>query len=290
MVEGSLGYQSFEYADSLSEFGIPRYLPRCKGWILERRIDGSPYWDGMGPYPLFCCERPDYLAEDLRALKNLVSVTLVLDLTPSEAALESAFDRYKEFKTFYVVNRVKEYKPVRHHARYAKKATKDGVEIYRLGNEDHALGSWVAMYQNLISKHGITGIQAFSTKSFVKQFTVPGLNVFVAEYEGKTVGMLLFFDHGDRVYYHLGASSDQGYKLHASFALMDYAIRSFEGKTIILGGASGNQDSDDGLAQFKAGWANETRHSLLCETVNQAKVYEMLALGRTDYYPAYRGK
>lgn len=290
MVDQALGYLSFEYADSLSEFGVPLYLPRCKGWILQRPIAGTPHWDGVGLYPLFCCENHDYLAEDLRELKKLVSIVVVMGPPPAESAYD-AFDRYRKFKTFYVIDQDREYKPSRHHLRYARKAVRDGVQVCKPGGSDmaNALIDWGVLYSDLVSKHHITGIQAFSFKSFVKQFRVPGLNVFSATYEGKTVSMLLFYDQGDRVYYHLGASSELGYELKASFPLMDFAIKSFNGKTVILGGASGSEDLKDGLAQFKAGWANIACCSMLCETVNQPGIYDLLASGRTDYYPAYRG-
>jgi hypothetical protein len=45
------GYMHPQYARSLAEFGIPRKLPRCRGWILQRQIPDFPHYDGMGCYP-----------------------------------------------------------------------------------------------------------------------------------------------------------------------------------------------------------------------------------------------
>ena len=47
------GYRSFEYANSLAEFGTPRHLARCDGWVLERTIAATSGRDATGSYPLF---------------------------------------------------------------------------------------------------------------------------------------------------------------------------------------------------------------------------------------------
>ncbi len=46
------GYLSSAYAESLAEFGRPRELAKCGGWILERKIPGTDLHDAMGCYPL----------------------------------------------------------------------------------------------------------------------------------------------------------------------------------------------------------------------------------------------
>jgi hypothetical protein len=45
------GYLRPGYAESL-EFGTPRELPRCGGWVLERQIPGFPDQDAMGGHIL----------------------------------------------------------------------------------------------------------------------------------------------------------------------------------------------------------------------------------------------
>src|SRR5262245_24490121 len=75
-----MGYQSPEYAWSLAEFGEPRRLARCDGWILKRAIPGYAETDGMGCYPLFCCQDWRFIREDLADLKSeLISLVLVAD-------------------------------------------------------------------------------------------------------------------------------------------------------------------------------------------------------------------
>src|SRR3954463_14867746 len=74
------GYASQHYARSLEEFGAVRELPRCKGWLLVNQIPNSDLFDGMGCYPLFCCQDWCALQEDLASLADsLVSVRIVTD-------------------------------------------------------------------------------------------------------------------------------------------------------------------------------------------------------------------
>ena len=74
------GYLHSKYAESLGEFGTPRKLPRCGGWILGRQIPGSPHHDAMGCYPLFVCQDWGQLQSDIEALDaEIVSLSLVTD-------------------------------------------------------------------------------------------------------------------------------------------------------------------------------------------------------------------
>jgi hypothetical protein len=85
------GYLHPRYADSLSEFGTPRELPRCQGWILERLIPGTPDRDAMGYYPLFARQDWSKLHLDLNEMETgeLVSLSLVAD--PFRAFSTAAF-------------------------------------------------------------------------------------------------------------------------------------------------------------------------------------------------------
>src|SRR5438132_8657446 len=74
------GYTHAAYAASLSDYGSPRVLPLCNGWILERPIPGTPYRDAMGCYPLFLCEDWSHLNVDLEEIADgMVCLSLVTD-------------------------------------------------------------------------------------------------------------------------------------------------------------------------------------------------------------------
>ena len=67
-------------------------------------------------------------------------------------------------------------------------------------------------------------------------------------------------------------------------------MEQFTSGVVNLGGPAGMSDTDDGLAQFKAGFANARTQAWLCGAVLDTERYERLATGRetSAYFPAYR--
>lgn len=295
------GYRHPDYAKSLEEFGIPFELPRSRGWILKRQIPGFPDYDAMSCYPLFTCQDWSQLEDDLEALVNdLVSLSAVIDPFGDYDALclRRCFkDVVIPFKEHFLVNLGHSMKSFvsEHHRRYAHKALKC-LRVEKAENTSQLVDDWVNLYANLINKHNIRGIQAFSQNSFYRQLGVPGIVVFHADYDGTTVGMLLWYVQGDVAYYHLGAFSDLGYELHASFALFWTAIEYFADEKLrwlnLGAGAGVKSDSADGLTRFKRGWSTDTRTAYFCGRIfDEAKYSEIVRVKKisdTDYFPAYR--
>jgi hypothetical protein len=181
-----------------------------------------------------------------------------------------------------------------HHLRNVKKALQV-VQVERCLEPLQFLADWVNLYQTLIDRYSITGIAAFSHNSFKDQLSVPGINVFRAAEDGATVGMLLWYEQGDRAYYHLGAYSNRGYEVGASFALFDYALRYFcsrQLKWLNLGAGAGTSNHDSGLTRFKQGWSNGVRTAYFCGRIFARDQYQQLVANAgaqaTSYFPAYR--
>jgi hypothetical protein len=102
-------------------------------------------------------------------------------------------------------------------------------------------------------------------------------------------------------YYHLGAFSPLGYESCAAFALFDVALHDLAKRGVhwanLGGGAGWQAATDDGLARFKQGWANDRRTAWFCGRVLDAARYAGLirpltSVSRTfnasDYFPQYR--
>ena len=293
------GYASPAYAESLSEFGVPRRLSGSGGSVLERAVPGSSHRDAMGPYPLFACDDWGALREDLAALRNeLVAITLVADPfgahDPDE--LRRSFDRVTAFKEHFVVDLTTPAaaRTHAHHRRNAVRAARE-VTVDRCAEPPLVLDECCSLYANLVRRHSIRGIAAFSRTAFAKQLGVPGVAVFRATRESETVGMTIWFVDYDLAYYHLGAYSDTGYRVGASFALFSHALEHFAAtgvRWVDLGARAGIRAStEDGLTRFKQGWATATRTAYLCASVLDHSLYAELAAtvpGQTDYFPAYR--
>jgi GNAT acetyltransferase-like protein len=163
-------------------------------------------------------------------------------------------------------------------------------------NAEESIDEWTRLYANLVARHDIRGIAVFSGSSFARQSSVPGALIVRATHRGETVGMTWWYVHGDVAYYHLGAYSDTGYALRASFALFWRAIEYFADRQLrwldIGAGAGLGGAEEDGLSRFKSGWATGRRTAYLCGRVFDRPRYQEIVQvkegGAHDYFPAYR--
>ena len=294
------GYLHRRYVESLAEFGAPRLLPRSGGWLLERSVPGNPDRDAMGCYPLFACRDWSALAADIADLeREIVCVSLVADPFGGYevADLRRAFkDVCVPFKEHFVIDpgRSRSSLPCAHHRRNVARAARV-VEVARCTDPLVHAAEWIGLYANLVARHRISGIPAFSPAALTAQLAVPGLVMFRAVHRGQTVGIVLWYVHGDAASYHLGAYSADGYALRASYALFAYAIQDLSKHVAWLdlgAGAGVRGDAADGLTRFKRGWSTGTRPAYFCGAVCDPQRYRALA-GRNgaapvSYFPAYR--
>jgi len=294
------GYSHPGYAAALAEFGKPRALPRSEGWILERPILDTPYHDAMGCYPLFACRDWSKLDLDLDELRSeLVTLTIVADPfgNHTPAQLGKCFPTVvTPFKEHLVteLSRSPESFVATQHRRKAQKAL-ERLDIERVEDAGVFADRWIELYANLVRRHGIRGLTAFSPDSFRAQLAVPGISLFRAISENETVGMTLWYTDREVAYYHLGAYSDLGYELEASFALFWHVLEYFSRQGLQwldLGAGAGlsAKDSSDGLTRFKRGWATGTRTAYLCGRIFDQSKYEQVMKDReaNDYFPPYR--
>lgn len=288
------GYADPGYAQALAEFGTPRRLPRCGGWVLIRPIPHTPHHDAMGCYPLFSCADWRGLAADMADLADVVSVALVADplapVTPDD--LRRAFpDVARPFKTHYVTDLTQPAAVSRHHRYYARRALRS-VTVAAAPDPPALLETWTALYAELTTRHGLTGIRAFSRQAFAQMLALPGLVALTATHGDAIVAMQLWLVQGDVATSHLTAGSAAGYAVRATYALYWHALHHFAGRVRRLnwgGGAGLGTDAADSLAQFKRGWANTHRTALFCGRIIDHAAYAALADGRGDtYFPAYR--
>jgi hypothetical protein len=117
------------------------------------------------------------------------------------------------------------------------------------------------------------------------------VTAFRADVGETLAAMCLFVRDGDRAYYHLAASTPAGYEARASYGLLDYAIRYFSDVAVVdLGGGAGRSEPrEDGLAHFKAGFANGEADAWLVGAILDGDKYRALAGDRHDeFFPLYR--
>ena len=294
---GDFGYLSRAYAESLSEYGDPLHLNGSGGWLLKRPIPNTAFFDSMGTYPMFFCRNWQALPEDLAALpEDLASVTLV---TPpagnfSPALLRRAFpDLLRPFKEHYLVNLSEDLDLAvnSHHRYYARRSRKQ----HQIGLHPLPVDlweDWNRLYGELMIRHAISGVAAFSPEGFRRQLAMPEMLAFAARKDGEITGIQLWLGHGDWVYHHLSAYSQTGYRTRVSYGLMWEALGFFKQQGFAfadLGAAAGNVRQKDGLSAFKSGWSNEKGTVYLGGRIVNRKLYRHLSGdAASPFFPAYR--
>jgi Acetyltransferase (GNAT) domain len=297
------GYSSKEYASALREFGDPWFLSESRGWILKRAIPGTSERDAMGCYPLFTCEDWSKLARDVDNLSgDLLTLAMVPDpfapLSPDE--LRGIFDVVVDFKPHFIFDLdVPLDKGARRHHRYYGRRALASMKVERCEYSASFLAEWVELYGVLARRHAITGIKAFSPTSFRRQLEVPGVVAFRVTHEDRLVAAQLWFVQGNVAYSHLTASSEDGYRLRATYGLHHYVINYFAEhfrgvvRWLDLGGGAGlAKEGQDGLTEFKRGWATGVRQAYFCgRTFDEARYAALSAAVSAPtggYFPAYR--
>jgi hypothetical protein len=182
-----------------------------------------------------------------------------------------------------------------HHRRNVKKAL-SAVQVEHCVPDSVTLAEWERLYAELVRRHDIRGIAAFTPRALKLQFDVPGLVALRALHGDETVGMSLWYLQGQVAYYHLAAYSELGYALRASYALFWTALEEFSAAGIRWAGLGGGAGVDgveaDGLSRFKRGWSTGTRPASFCATVLRPDLYQRILEERAvrpgRYFPAYR--
>lgn len=254
----------------------------------------------MGCYPRFSCVDWSHLndIDDVGAeLTSLVLVTNPFGGYTQESLRRTFKDLVKPFKEHFVVDlrATPESFVQAHHQRNARKAL-EAVSVERCERRASCLEDWNNLYANLVARHNIRGIARFSNSCFSQALKVPGAIMLRAMHKGQTVGMTWWFVSGGVGYYHLGAYSDAGYELRASFALFWRAIELFKAEGLhwldLGAGAGLGNTATDGLSRFKRGWSTGTRTAYLCGRIFNRSRYDQIVEAKgihtTDYFPAYR--
>jgi hypothetical protein len=256
--------------------------------------------DAMGCYPMFSCTDWAGLRDDLEDLgRDLVCVSLVADPfgahTP-DGLRECFGHRVFPFKEHFIANlRQSPGTFVSKHHRYYSRRALSSVSVERCARPADFADEWFGLYANVVERHRLTGIRAFSLRAFVKQLEVPGMVMLRALHGGEPVAAHLWYVQDDVAHSHLAASSPRGYELMAHYALYWSALEMFAGETgwLNFGGAAGlDPAASDGLTRFKRGWSTETRTAYFCGRIfddeKYARAITQRGISDNSYFPAYR--
>lgn len=297
--EGRISSQErplYARATYASAFGLPALdVPEWQTALLQRPIPGSEWHDALGCYPLCTIALTANLESGLERLRahGMVSVALVADPTVglTKERLLAAFPVCHPFKQHYLLDRgAGEFQFSTTHRRWIRKA----IRLCRIEQAclSELLGEWDKLYRGAIERHGMTGLQKFSSEYFRALSRMPEIHAFCARIDGEPVAISLWVRAPGVAYYHLGASNEKGYRTQAMYGVFAAALEYFADVPIIhFGGAAGIEArSEDGLVRFKRGFANREVEAYFCGACLDRERYATLTQSKsaTSYFPAYR--
>jgi hypothetical protein len=289
-------YASAAYAQVFAHAAEPLWVPAWGAHVLVRDIPGGGGRDALGIYPLAPFAPGADLAAGLDWLQaqGLVSIGLVPDpaTAPPPVELQKAFGLCMPFKTHYLIDYARPAAFTKHHRGKVKRALKD-VTVETVALSQH-LEAWCGLYDNLIERHEIGGLSAFSHEGFRRLAEVDGLTTVAARTGDEIVSMHLWVtDPVSRVAYSLlAATSLEGYRRSAAYAVNDASIRQLSGLACVnLGGGAGLEGGEDGLTYFKRGFSNSEVQAYFCGAILDPARYAALSGAATPLatpFPAYR--
>lgn len=289
-------YASTAYARVFEAIAPPLWVPAWGAYVLSRELPSGGGRDAIGVYPLAVFGPDADVRAGLHWLREqgLVSIGLVPDpaTAPPLSELQHAFGLCVPFKTHLLVDYGREVRFSKHHRYEVKKALRQvSVEVVPLA--DH-VEAWCGLYADLVERHEIGGLSAFSRGAFERLAGVEGLTSVAAFADGAIVSMHLWVADAATGcgYSLLAASSAEGYRRSAAYAVYDASIRLFSDlKTLNLGGGAGVSADEDGLTRFKKGFANAEVQGYFCGAILDEARYAAMSGGAAAHatpFPAYR--
>jgi hypothetical protein len=297
-------YATEAYARSLGHWGEAVPVPEWGCHVILRGVhegaDGEQGGsDASGTYPVAVIAADADLPGGLERLRRLglVSITLVLDdfHRPPLSEIKKHFSVVNPFKTHYIHRNALPFEYGKHHRYEVSRALK-AVTVGQLELGNH-VSEWLELYTNLTKRHGLAGIHDFPLSHYQALHQLSGTATIGAWLDGVLVSAHIWVSDGKYVHSHLAASSDDGYRAGAAYAVYDASIHHFAYTELLnLGGAAGaSDDPHDGLARFKRGFSNEPASAYVCGAILDRARYDKLVRqsgvpSDTLFFPAYRAR
>jgi hypothetical protein len=288
-------YSTDNYANALRHWGEAFSVPEWGCHVIVR--DAGDGADAFGTYPIAAMAADADVAGGLERLRRsgLIAVTLVMDEfhRPSLAELKEHFSVVRPYKTHYIRRNALPFAYGRHH-RYEVARARRKVAVRQFDLADH-FPEWLALYDNLVQRHGLAGVHDFPLSHFAALQKLPGTTTIGAWLDGALVSAHIWVSDGQKVHSHLAASSGEGYTAGAAYAVYDASIRHFARSELLnFGGGAGTGNApDDGLAIFKRDFSNESASAYICGAILDNAHYDKLVEDRRvapqqPFFPAYR--
>lgn len=264
-------YASLQYAESFLEPEVKVLpVPPWNTHVLVRRPGGRKgVRVASGVYPFASLDPDCDLEGGLEFLKEkrIGTVNLLTDAlwSPPHERLKEAFGLCRQLKHTFLLDREGENVSFRKRHRNRMNNALRMCEVTQVGLVEH-IDEWWEIYDGLAERKRVGEDSRLTREYFAHNIGLPGSVTFAARAEGELVALSIWLRFKDIVYNHFTASTEKGYEVFANYACYARAFEYFHDcRQLCFGPNVGVADSrDDGLAEFKRGFANHTWPNYLC--------------------------
>ncbi|AUL72143.1 hypothetical protein ATS72_000240 [Pseudoalteromonas sp. 13-15] len=156
-----------------------------------------------------------------------------------------------------------------------RKSKRQGIDI-KNNKSDVCIESFIALYDTTMKRLSADDFYLFKPDTIRKLINLQSCTLITAHYEGVIIAAATFFHEGNVMEYHLSASSEVGFKLNATKAIIANAMGSaYEKgcKYLHLGGGLTGSETDS-LFLFKSLFSKTKSEYLIGKKIYKKKFYE----------------
>jgi len=281
-------FNTAAYVSGLTSIGTLEPHGSGRFSLLSRAVAGTPWQDGVGPWPYLWIDGPDMLDALRDDFRHFVTVTAVLQpgYVPP-AGMTGA----RLFKEHFVYDPGLPTPALSRRSRDRLAACRERARFVEVTRREDRL-EMVSLYRRLVERRGLGGSYVDLPVAHFESIADLACSVFfkVADADG-TGAMACGARFGDMLQVLHMASTDEGLRWNASYLLMagmqDYARD--HGIKLLTGGMPDAAASS--LGTFKTRWANDRMPVYMLQIVNQPERYAALCAdvpAGTAFFPAYR--
>lgn len=292
-----LPYDLAVYAATLSHLGTPVAVAGWHGRLLKCAIPGvADRFDAMGPWPYGSPPQVEQLALLYHALQAQGFVTVRAFFRPDAPLCAAAWQQ-----TGFTLVLLKEhfvFDPARDwpaHGAKSRYNIRRGrrlwcVEPLALADHYHTIAAY---HEQLVHSRRFSTLAALPPAHFAALVDVPNVHVLGAwDKEGLGAALITVHDAAS-VHFHAIVGAARAYQCCAFYALYAAAIERWAAsRTIYLGGAPSSPNGQ-GIAHFKARFANRRAPVYMMQAVLDAERCQQLVTAypgaSSTWFPPYRG-
>lgn len=283
--ESLLPFDQPRYAQALRYLGDPATVAGRP--LVVRAIPGSDAVDAFGPFPYGSPPRDAVAFRHALAQTGAVSWTCVMRPGTAPAAIET-FDplTIKEHFVHFRDGTPLQYSPrTRRHVRRARDAWSVGLRPL-----PESIDTMFHLHRVLERRAPLSWVTRVDRRHFEGLAEIEGFRCVAAALNGHDAAFLVFAESAEEIHFHLTAGDDLALRHDGMYAIFDHMLRTYSATHDLYLGGTPDGPNGEGVARFKARFANGRQPMQLARVIlDPARCEQLIArFGRHRWFPPYR--